>query len=606
MKKYKNIKNIDKKKKDMLREYNSIDEYNSSTKVSKILMYLLLATCFVSVVCYFIVTLIYSKNIVEQLSTIVSCSILTLFAVFFLAQSLFLDHKKGRVIVCLSCLCLTCFSVFNILVLTDTVVLETQKVVPDFTNKSLTEAVKWSKENNITLNQIYEVSDITKEYEIISQDVVAGTLLKGIDELTIVVSEGPNLDKELIVPNFIGKNVDELIEYVDENFLSNVNIDFEFSDIERDQIMSQSKSGQMKRNEQINFVASLGSEDDLGEVTMKDLVGSDLFHATTWVKRFGFKYTLEYEYSDKYEKGIVLKQSIKKGDKADPNTQEIVLTISKGPKIKVPNLLSYSVEELTEWIINNSLKVEFSEAYDESVEVGNIISVSVNEGDTIEQGTLVSVVISKGSLRYEGFTTAVEFRSWAEEYNVNYREEYEFNDSIASGNIIKSSHNAGDIIKNDDTVTIYVSQGKSIKIPDFVGKSKSDISKQCSSLGLKCSFKTGGYSDSVAKDYAISQSKKASSTVASGTSVVITLSSGKAQSCTVVILGEWLAPGDANATISSLKSKLSSACPGVTFNFQKKTVNNGVGLITKDSPVKGGNNTFVQGKTYTFYIGSSS
>ena len=39
------------------------------------------------------------------------------------------------------------------------------------------------------------------------------------------------------------------------------------------------------------------------------------------------------------------------------------------------------------------------------------------------------------------------------------------------------------IIKNNDTVIIYVSQGKSVKIPNFVGKSKSDISKECSKLG---------------------------------------------------------------------------------------------------------------------------
>lgn len=603
------IRKNESKKQEKLRELNSIDEFNSKTKGGKLLMYLLLAMTFVGVVCYFAVTLIYSKNIVEQLTTIVSCSLLTLFACFFLVQSLFLDHKKGRFIVCLSCLCLISFSVFNILVKTDKLVLQKQETVPSFISKNLTEVVKWANKNKITLNQIYETSDVTEEYGIISQDVIAGTLLKKVSEMTVVVSEGPNVEKQVIVPNFIGKNVDDVIKFVEENFLSNVSIDFEFSDIERDQIISQDKSGQMRRSDQINFVASLGSEDDLASVDMKDLVGSDLFHATTWIKRFGFKYVLEYEYSDTVQKGLVLKQNAEKGKKIDPKTTELVLTISKGPKIKVPNLKEYSVEKLTNWIVENNLKIEFNEAYDDSVPVGKIISVSVEEGDTVEQGTLILVVVSKGELRYEKFTSAAEFRAWAEEYGISYKEEYEFNDSVSSGNIIKASHNEGDIIKNNDTVIIYISQGKSIKIPDFVGKGKSDISKECSKIGLKCSFNYGGYSSSIKKDVATNQSKRANSTVASGTSVVITLSSGKATSYSVTIQPEWLAAGSPDNTISKLKSELQRACPGVTFVFKKKAVNTGVGLVVSVTPSKagsGGHYTFVQGETYIFYIGSAS
>lgn len=603
------IKKNEEKKREKLRELNSIDEYNDKTKGSKIFMYLLLAITFVSIVCYFIVTLIYSKNIVEQLTTIVSCSLLTLFACFFLAQSLFIDHRKGRVIVSLSSIFLTCFSLFNILVETDKITLAKQETMPNFINKNLTEVVKWANKNNITLTQIYETSDVTEEYGIISQDVTAGTLLKNVKEITVVVSEGPNYDKEVIVPNFIGKNVDDVIKFVEENYLSNVSIDFTFSDIERDQIMTQDKSGQIKRNDAVNFVASLGSEEDLAEVAMKNLVGEDLFHATTWVKRFGFKYVLEYKYSDNVEKGFVIKQSVESGKKADPKTTEIVLIISRGPKIKVPDLTKYSVEKLTNWIVENSLRVEFNEAYDESIPIGEIISVSVNEGDTIEEGTLITVVISKGELRYEKFTTAAEFRAWAEKYGVSYKEEYEFNDDVASGSIIKSSHNEGDIIKNNDVVTIYISQGKSVRIPKFVGSNKSDISKKCSSLGLKCSFKYGGYSNSTAKDIAIAQSKRENSIVSSGTNVVITLSSGKAQSYSVTIQPEWLAAGSPDNTISKLRTELQKACPGVTFVFKKKAVNTGVGLLVSVSPSSagsGGHYTFTQGGTYTLYIGSAS
>jgi len=56
-------------------------------------------------------------------------------------------------------------------------------------------------------------------------------------------------------------------------------------------------------------------------------------------------------------------------------------------------------------------------------------SVNVEEGEEIEQGTLITVVISKGQLKMESFTSAVDFRAWAESYGINYKEEYEFIDS---------------------------------------------------------------------------------------------------------------------------------------------------------------------------------
>lgn len=598
------IKQNEQKRKEKERELHQIDGYGKNSG-SKIGMYLILATTFISVVCYFIYTVIASNELIEQLTTIISTSLLALFTIFFLLQSLFLDNKRGRRFVIVSSCLLTFYSVFNIAVGMNLIQIPRQEYLPNFTGKNLSEVVEWTSKNHVTLNQIYETSDVVEQYGIINQSIESGTLLKDIKEITVIVSEGPNYDKEIVVPSFIGRSVDEVIEYVEKNHLTAVNIDFEFSDTERDQIMKQDQSGQMKRNNPINFVASLGAEEDLAEVTMKDLVGLDTFHAVTWVKRFGFKYTLAYEYSEEVEKGFVLKQSIEKGTTADPHTMEIVITISKGPKIKVPNLKQMSVDEITAWVIENHLKITFEEKYDESIEIGKVISVNVNEGDTIEQGTLITVVISKGQLKMEAFDTAVDFRAWAESYGIAYQEEYEFNDSIETGHIIKTSIEVGQIIKNNDVIIVYVSQGKSVEIPNFVGSSKSDISKKCSSLGLKCSFNYGGFSDSVAKDIATAQSKRKGSKVATGTGIVITLSSGKANSYNVVIQSSWLSAGNPDGTIATLKSKLENACPGVTFKFQKKTVNTGVGLITPDSPVKGGNNTFVQGKTYTIYIGAA-
>lgn len=581
-----------------------IDDFNRKTTFGKILTYLLLSTAFVAVVCLFIYTYIKSRDDVNRTFSIISMGILTVFTIFFMIQCLLMDNKKGRWISSICSILLIGYSAFTVLVDMDYLKLPTQEYVPNFTGRTLTEVVNWSKSNNITLNQVYETSDLTPIYSVISQDVDTYTLVKNIDSLTIVVSEGPNYDKEVVMPSFIGRNVDDLIKFINDNYLTGVNIDFKFSDEVREIILTQDNSGQIKRNDTVNFTASLGLEEMLEDVNMIDLSNKSVFDATLFLKRYGIKYELVYEYSDDILKEYVIGQDREVGKLVNYKSDIVKLTVSKGPKIKVPNLLDMTVDEITNWVVDNHLKIEFNEDYDEEKVAGTILSSNVKEGDTVEQGSLISIVISKGQLRMEKFTSAAEFRDWADRYNVNYKEEYEFNSSVSSGNIIKSSHNEGDVIKNNDTVIIYVSQGKSIEIPNFVGKSKSDIEKSCKSVGLNCSFKSGSYSNSVSKDVATAQSKKAGSTVASGTSIQITLSLGAAKSYNVVIQSSWLSAGDADSTIATLKSKLTSLCPGVTFNFTKKKVNTGVGLITQDSPTKGGNNTFTQGKTYTFYIGS--
>ena len=70
--------------------------------------------------------------------------------------------------------------------------------------------------------------------------------------------------------------------------------------------------------------------------------------------------------------------------------------------------------------------------------------------------------------------------------------------------------------------------GASVKLDSITtGKdSKGVIKTKCESLGLTCSFKYGGETESTGKDIAINQSQRSGATVASGTNIIITLSSG--------------------------------------------------------------------------------
>ena len=48
-------------------------------------------------------------------------------------------------------------------------------------------------------------------------------------------NDGPNIDKETIIPDMKNWDVDKVIKFVEENYLTNLTIDFEFSNqIEKD------------------------------------------------------------------------------------------------------------------------------------------------------------------------------------------------------------------------------------------------------------------------------------------------------------------------------------------------------------------------------------
>lgn len=583
-----------------VKNYGGIDEVNSDTKVAKIITYICLSLSLVTTVSYFIYTVMTSNNIVDQLSTIISISIMCLFSIFFIITSLYADNKKGRIFVIIASLLLTSYSGFNLLVGADLLKLPRQEFMLDFTGKQLTEVVSFAKDNKISLEQIYENSEHIEEYGIINQSITPGTLLKKVDKMTVTISSGPSEDKEVVIPNMLGWQVDQVLQFIDDNHLTNASIDFIESDQEVDTIIEQSLSGNMKRNAEIKFVASLNI---VSEVKMTDLVNLDFFHAITWVKRNNLKYEITYQYSDKIDKGFVISQNVKKGELVSTSDTIIKLVVSKGAKIKVPDLTKMTVDEITNWVIDNNLKIAFEESYDESIEIGKVISSNFIEGNEIEQGTLVKIIISKGVLKMEEFTSFNEFKAWADNNGVVYSAEYQFDNKIKSGNIIKTSHKVGDIIKNNDTVIVYVSQGSSVTIPNFVGSSKTDISKKCSSLGLNCKFTYGSYNNTVDKDVAISQSKKKNSVVGKGTSITITLSKGKPGTCSARIQETWFEFGNADKSIATVKSKLANLCPGVTFNVIGKADNSApVGMLHPNSPIKGEQYNFVQGQTYTIWI----
>lgn len=508
--------------------YEMRDEVNNENFISKMAMYVSLGFALVSSVTFFLLILFQSSDLVDFGGLCFSSALLAIFAILFVLISLFADHKKGRYFVIIASVLLGSYSTYQTLHQLEIVQFPQRAVVENFYGKKISDVIAWANENDILVEQVFEYSDSLEQYFVLSQDTAPGTIAKKVDKIVITVSDGPNPEKKTNIPNMIGWNVEQVLEFAEEHFLTSVTIDFEINDrIERDTIYEQNISSvALKRNEELKLIASLGKKAELISTAMEDLVGKDLFEATLFLKRNAISYTIQYAYSDSKEEGTILKQSVAKGVKVEPFADEkVILTVAKQSQITVPNLKKMTASEITTWAIENKLKVSFSEENDDSIGKGKFVRATIAEGALIEPGTSFQVVLSKGQLKMIRFTTVDSFVSWAKENDVSYQIDYQFSESIDSGKIISASHEEGDVIKNTDAVSLIISQGGKTTVPNLIGKTKDEAERICNDSRVKCSFES--VPSDKEKDTVVEQSMRSGSKVPLHTSITVSISAGK-------------------------------------------------------------------------------
>lgn len=468
----------------------------------------------------------FGMNITNSSLDLKTCIInifLTLFTILFVAVSI--THKNKSIIFISDLLLLFIFgfSIFG----TKTNIGSTNGI-EDFRGKDLAYITKWASKNKIKINQIYEYNDMVDEYEVISQDVKAGTSIKDVKEITISVSEGPNPSKEIMVPSMISWDSERVINFVKENYLNNVNVEFVQSDKAKDTVIEQNTSGNLKRDDELKLTFSYGEELGYEEVSIIDLVNKSKFEAEFYMKQHQLNYKFNDEFSDKIKKGFVVKHNPDVSNKVKVNDEAVVITISKGPKIVVPDLTGYTMTDITEWAIKNKLKINFSDKYDDTIKENSVISSNYKKDDVVEQGTSIKIVLSRGPLKMPKFKSINDFYTWANKYEIHYEEKHEFSDSFKAGDVISFSYKAGEAIKNNDIITVTISDGNKQVVPNLIGNTKKKAISKLEDAGLNYNFVYKNSNED--KDIVIRQSMSAGSEVSSGVTITVTLSNGKAES----------------------------------------------------------------------------
>ena len=159
--------------------------------------------------------------------------------------------------------------------------------------------------------------------------------------------------------------------------------------------------GSKRRSQKVKVVVSKG--------VRQATVPSDILDATSAsgkdpinaLKKAGFDNVEQTAASDDtysidVPQGALLSLSVDPGATLPHNTT-ITVTVSQGPKpVTMPDIVGKTKDEAQQALDDLRLTTNWTESFDDKIPQGQVISASVNSGDTLHWGDSVDVVVSKG------------------------------------------------------------------------------------------------------------------------------------------------------------------------------------------------------------------
>ena len=206
--------------------------------------------------------------------------------------------------------------------------------VPSVLNLSEDEAVKILEEKNLKANvSRYADSNNYEKGKVMEQDPSPKKRVKKNTTVNLVISQG----REVKVPDLSGMNLDQAEEKLKELDLALGKTNTEYSEnVEKDKIIEQNprKNEKVQAGSEVDVTVSLGKkEPDVKNVKVPNFIGKEEDDAISLAteNKLSVK-NINYEYSDDYEKGVVLGQSISAGTQvAEDSSIDFVVSNGKDP-----------------------------------------------------------------------------------------------------------------------------------------------------------------------------------------------------------------------------------------------------------------------------------
>lgn len=311
--------------------------------------------------------------------------------------------------------------------------------------------------------------------------IVAFVIVKLVGSLTSdttdkkhgVGSESRIDDGTIEVPSLVGYTYDEAKKKLNELGLGITKQEENAKEVAGTVIRQMTEAGtRVTPSTRIIVVVSLGAK----ESVVPDVVGKTMAEAITMLEEEGFvvkKENIIKEHSDDRSLAGLVKSTNPEAKTKLSVGEEIVLTVYEGDDTPVAKLPSVVGKKFTDAIkeLNDAgfAFIEQEHVYSDSVEKDKVISQSgANAGETIDVSTTITIVISDGveppatikvpEVIDKAKTSAESLLH--ESGFINYKFADEYNDTVASGNVIKiEGAKVGESVAANTEITLYISKG---------------------------------------------------------------------------------------------------------------------------------------------------
>jgi len=235
-------------------------------------------------------------------------------------------------------------------------------------------------------------------------------------------------------------------------------------------------------------------------IEMIDLTDWTENDAQLWARNNGVLLQTEQEYNDEYEAGRVVSQSVPAGTRIKKG-EFVKLIISAGHDLSVtlpiPDFMSMTRQEIDAWAAENFMtKVRITTEYSSTVEAGKVIRFEINDDTVVNEvrrDSPIYIIISKGPEEAEGTPVQIpdfkvmsisEAYVFADENGLLLIVEEEYDDFAPPGTVLSQSVKPEEEVAAGTEITLIVSKGKMITVPDFSGVTKEIAPSVAGELGI--------------------------------------------------------------------------------------------------------------------------
>ena len=232
---------------------------------------------------------------------------------------------------------------------------------------------------------------------------VISLLLVGI----LMITGSSDKSEKIIVPDLIGRNIDEVMADPDitDNFTVKEATERQESDRPVGEILEQDPDGDGKKKATkgtiITVTVSSGGENVKDTYKVIDFTGKTLDYVQAALASHDIKCEVVEEYSDDVEEGKVIRTDPEAGTELEKGAT-LTVYISKGKQkddnenVTVPGLLGMTEDQARAALEAKGLKIGSVDSVDSSAEAGSVVWQSQDAGAEVTKGSTVNIQISKG------------------------------------------------------------------------------------------------------------------------------------------------------------------------------------------------------------------